>query len=128
MMQANKSPQWATPPEGYFEGLYPATRARQQRQERLLALRNWSLAAILLLGIGLSWWAKDRESLVADDNYYLFSSVEDQFWLYDLSFTEEDILDWSDDPVGLLEEVVHDEYGLSEWEIDFNTLDIDGYE
>ncbi|EIM78859.1 hypothetical protein A3SI_00235 [Nitritalea halalkaliphila LW7] len=128
MMQANKSPKWASPPEGYFEGLYAATRARQRRQEQLLTLRNWALAAILVLGLGLSWWANDRQKVLEEEPYFLFSSLDDQFWLYDLSFTEEDVLDWSDDPVGLLEEVVHDEYGLSDWELDFDTLDLEDYE
>ena len=94
-------------PKGYFDRLPDQILARTSRRKSS-SWTKYAAAAIVLIGLGISWqldrFAPDQPlSTEEEANLY----IESQLW------TAEDVLSLSDDPNGLLDQIIEEELTAS---------------
>ncbi len=102
-------------PEGYFDRLPDQIFAKTAPRKNL-SWTKYAAAAIILIGLGISWQL-DRfvpvdQPLTPEEEANLY--IESQLW------TAEDVLSLSDDPNGLLDQIIEEELTASGelWEED----------
>lgn len=103
MNQLPKLKEFQTP-EGYFDRLPDQILAKTKTGKSYYWIR-YAAAAVVLLGLGLSWqmglFTPEVQSLSVDEEANLY--IESQIW------TAEDILSLSEDPNGILDQIIEEE-------------------